>query len=204
VYPDLGNLSDQEMNELVYSLLADSNPGSNNNDMSLRAYDYTGNLYRRSPMQLDHNNPTTRLFTANPYHKRSASMFSGLNSRMNLQDISNGLYKRSLIPFMKQLKMSLRSADDEKRSAPLFSGLNSRFNLQDFSDGLYKRSGDEIEPVDKRSASIFSGLNSQLNNGKFISGLYKRSASMFSGMNSRLKNADLIDGLYRKRGDNYA
>merc|ERR1719326_689474 len=105
---------------------------------------------------------------------------------MNLQDISNGLYKRSLIPFMKQLKMSLRSADDEKRSAPLFSGLNSRFNLQDFSDGLYKRSGDEIEPVDKRSASIFSGL-------------YKRSASMFSGMNSRLKNADLIDGLYRKR-----
>jgi len=205
VYPDLGNLSDQEMNELVYSLLADSNPGSNNNDMSIRAYDYGGNMYRRSPMQLDHSNPTTRLFTANPYHKRSASLFSGLNSKLKMQDFSNGLYKRSFFPFMKQLKMSLRSADDEKRSAPIFSGLNSRFSLQDISDGLYKRSGDdEIEPIDKRSAALFSGLNSKLNNGRFISGLYKRSASMFSGMNSRLNNAKFIDGIYRKRGDNYA
>jgi len=105
---------------------------------------------------------------------------------------------------MKQLKMSLRSADDEKRSAPIFSGLNSRFNLQGITDDLYKRSGDEIEAVDKRSAALFNRLNSKAQYGKFISGLYKRSAPIWAGLNTRLKNADLIDNLYRKRGDNYA
>lgn len=175
VYPDLGTLSDQQMNDLVYSLLADSNPGSNNMDMSVRAYDYGGgNMYRRSPMELDHNNPTIKLFTANPYHKRSASLFSAMNSRLKNQAFSNGLYKRSLFP------LSLRNAIDEKRSAPLFSAMNSRVNMQRLSDGLYKRSEDEIEPIDKRSAVLFSGLNSQA------------------------RNRDFLDKLFRKRGDNYA
>merc|ERR1711997_226211 len=161
--PDLGNLSDKDMEDLVYSLLADSNPGSNEMSMNTRAWDYVDNLNRRSPMQLDHTNPTTRLFTDNPYHKRSASLFSGLNSRLKNQAFSDGLYKRSLFPFMKQLKMSLRSPDEDKRSASLFSGMNSRLNNGRFISGLYKR-----------SASMFSGMNSRLKNGAFIDSLYKR------------------------------
>merc|ERR1712178_535596 len=179
--PDLGNLSDKDMEDLVYSLLADSNPGSNEMNMNTRAWDYVDNMYRRSPMQLDHSNPTTRLFTDNPYHKRSASLFSGLNSRLKNQAFSDGLYKRSADEEEEDIEGPV-----DKRSASLFSGMNSRLNNGKFLNELYKR-----------SASLFSGMNSRMNNGQFLNGLYKRSASMFSGMNSRLNNGAFIDGLYK-------
>lgn len=205
--PDLGNLSDKDMEDLVYSLLANS--GNNNLDMDTRSWNpstypsFVESMYKRTPaMQLDHSNPTTRLFANNPYHKRSANMFSGLQSQLGNQKFIDGLYKRS--NFWDRLKRDeaekREEADKreaEKRSANMFSGMQSRLGNQRFINDLYKR-----------SANMFSGMQSGLRNGEFINGLYKReaekrSANMFSGMQSGLQNNDFINGLY-KRGDNYA
>ena len=164
---------------------------------------FVDSMYKRTPaMQLDHSNPTTRLFANNPYHKRSANMFSGLQSQLGNQKFIDGLYKRS--NFWDRLKRDeaekREEADKreaEKRSANMFSGMQSRLGNQRFINDLYKR-----------SANMFSGMQSGLRNGEFINGLYKReaekrSANMFSGMQSGLQNNDFINGLY-KRGDNYA
>jgi len=208
--PDLGNLSEQDMEDLVYSLLANS--GNNNLDMDTRSWDassypsYEETLYsnKRTPMQLDHSNPTTRLFTNNPYHKRSANMFSGMKSGLQNGEFINSLYKRS--GFWDRLKRAEAEKRDEaekreadKRSANMFSGMQSGLRNGEFINSLYKRE------AEKRSANMFSGMQSGLRNGEFINSLYKReaekrSANMYSGMKSSLGNGRFINDLYKRSG----
>merc|ERR1711976_38187 len=153
--PDLGNLSEQDMEDLVYSLLKSGNDDQN---MAARSWDYIDNLNRRSPMQMDHSNPTTRLFNYNPYGKRSANIYSGFRSKFGNSKFIDDLYKRNFLENM------FKRANEEKRSANIYSGFWSKFGNGQFIDNLYKR-----------SANIFSGMRSRFGNGQFIDDLYRRS-----------------------------
>lgn len=153
--PDLGNLSEQDMEDLVYSLLKSGNDDQN---MAARSWDYIDNLNRRSSMQMNHNNPTMRLFNYNPYGKRSANILSGMKSRFGNADFIDSLYKRSV------LENVLKRANEEKRSANMLSGFRSRQNNDNFIDSLYKR-----------SANILSGMRTRFGNDRFINDLYRRS-----------------------------
>lgn len=213
VLPDLGTLSDKEMDQLVYSLLdaGSQQPG----DIDTRAWTFNG-INRRSPMQLDHSNPTTRLFTYNPYGKRSGSLFSGMRNQLARNRFMGDLYKRAsggiLDKYQFLNNIMKREAEEEmeeaeKRSGSLFSGMRNQLARNRFMGDLYKRN----EDIDKRSASLFSGMRSQLGRNKFMSDLYKRSTeepekrsgSLFSGMRNQLARNQFMGDLYKRESDNY-
>merc|ERR1712226_1768810 len=120
---------------------------------------FTGHdMSRRSPMQMNHDNPTTRLFNYNPYGKRSANILSGMRSRFGNADFIDNLYKRNFLDSV------FKRANEEKRSANMLSAFRSRQGNGQFIDDLYKR-----------SANILSGMRTRFGNDRFINDLYRRS-----------------------------
>merc|ERR1711976_824964 len=182
--PDLGNLSEQDMEDLVYSLLKSGNDDQN---MAARSWDYIDNLNRRSPMQMDHSNPTTRLFNYNPYGKRSANIYSGFRSKFGNSKFIDDLYKRNFLENM------FKRANEEKRSANIYSGFRSRFGNGQFIDDLYRRSDNyEYSPMTDpiTAQSYWSKLMKyyQPSTSKFYKRVTKPASS--ESANAKSKSAD--------------
>merc|ERR1711976_13699 len=182
--PDLGNLSEQDMEDLVYSLLKSGNDDQN---MAARSWDY------------------------NPYGKRSANIYSGFRSKFGNSKFIDDLYKRNFLENMfKRANEEKRSANiysgfrskfgngqfiDNlyKRSANIFSGMRSRFGNGQFIDDLYRRSDNyEYSPMTDpiTAQSYWSKLMKyyQPSTSKFYKRVTKPASS--ESANAKSKSAD--------------